>query len=326
MSPELAEKVVDRLDGAMRHVEEICLHLYGGEPLCNLPALAAMVKRAQSKGPGRFRFAVTTNGFCDSMEAIELLDAGRFQVILSIDGPADVHDTCRIAADGGRTHATVLKFLENLRTKTDCRVRGSAVVRSGWSLAEASAYLRTLPVHVIKSQAVRLPPGEHLALNEAEKMSYLRDLEEIGRQVIEELEENQVPRDDRYSSRVLQLLKGVKRRRFCGAGRTIFGITPDGKVLPCLLMHPDRDGLGHIREDPPGWLEKGRRWWSASRPKRKCRACSALPLCGGGCHALMPVCGEGECDIIRKNCEVATMIYEHFAHNREALLGLAGIV
>ena len=42
-----------------------------------------------------------------------------------------------------------------------------------------------------------------------------------------------MPRDDRYSSRVLQLLKGDRRDAFCGAGDTIFGITPSGDVLPC---------------------------------------------------------------------------------------------
>ena len=39
----------------------------------------------------------------------------------------------------------------------------------------------------------------------------------------------------------------------------------------------------------------------------------------------MPVCGDDECDLIRKNCEVATMIFERFRSNPEALLALAGI-
>lgn len=325
MTPELAARVVDALDEGLAHLESICLHLYGGEPLTNLEAMAALVERAGRKHPGRFSFAITTNGVCDSQAAFDLLEAGRFQVVLSIDGPPSVHDECRRTRDGRPTHAAVMGFLETLRARTHCRIRGSAVVRSGWSLAEASAYLHTLPVDAIKAQAVRLPQGAPYALTEAEKLAYLRDLGAIGRQVISSLEAGRTPLDDRYSSRVLQLLMGVERNSFCGAGVTTFGIAPDGAVLPCLLIEPKAALLGHVNDHPNIWLREGRRWRAAYQRKRQCRGCPALPLCGGGCPAVMPVCGVSECDLIRKNCEVATSIFEHFRDNREALLGLAGI-
>jgi hypothetical protein len=50
-----------------------------------------------------------------------------------------------------------------------------------------------------------------------------------------------------------------------------------------------------------------------------------LALCGGGCPAILPVCGAEECELVRKNCEVAVGIYDHFRANPEVLLGLAGI-
>jgi hypothetical protein len=37
------------------------------------------------------------------------------------------------------------------------------------------------------------------------------------------------------------------------------------------------------------------------------------------------VCGQGECDLIRKNCDVVRMIFRHFQHSPERLLLLAGI-
>jgi uncharacterized protein len=284
-----------------------------------------MVRRAVEKRPGRFHFAITTNGVCTSPAAIDLLEAGHFQVVLSIDGPAEVHDSCRRTVSGAPTHATVMRFLEALRSRTGCWVRGSAVVRSGWSLAEASNYLRSLPVDVIKAQAVRLPNGAPYALSGAERQAYLDDLEKVGSQVIAELEAGRPPRDDRFSSRILQLLKGVKRRSFCGAGHTGFGITPDGTILPCVLMSPVGTRLGHVNGEPALWVQAGRRWRAARRPRPECRECSALPLCGGGCHVLKPVCGEDECDLIRRNCEIAVSIFEHFRPNPEALLALAGI-
>ena len=325
MSPDLAVQVVDALDAGLAHVEAICLHLYGGEPLTNLPALEALVKRAGEKRPGRFRFAITTNGAGASPAALDLLEAGHFQIVLSIDGPAVIHDECRRTIGGAPTHASVMHFLQDVRSKTHCWVRGSSVVRSGWRLAQADAYLRTLPVNAIKAQAVRLPAGAPYTLSEAEKQAYLDDLEAAGRQVIAELEAGRPPLDDRFSSRVLQLLKGTERRSFCGAGDTAFGITPDGTVLPCVLIDPATARLGHIADEPTVWLEAGRRWLANRRTGARCKKCPALPLCGGGCPAMMPVCGDDECDLVRKNCEVAVAIYEHFRANPIALLPLAGI-
>jgi uncharacterized protein len=233
MSPEVGVRLIDVLDEGLRDVRSVCVHLYGGEPLTNLPVMAAMLERAADKPPQRFQFAITTNGTVLTDEAIRLLGKGSFQVVLSIDGPARIHDECRRTRAGEATHARVLEFLCALRSRTRCRVRGSAVVRSGWSLAEAVGYLRGLPVDTIKAQAVRGPEGTAYALSPGERDQYLRDLETIGREVISELEQGQLPKDDRFSARVLQLLAGMSRERFCAAGDTTFGITPAGGVFPC---------------------------------------------------------------------------------------------
>jgi uncharacterized protein len=325
MSSELAGRVVDALDEGLSHVKTICLHLYGGEPLTNLPAMQSLAKRAGEKAPGRFSFAITTNGTLNSPEILECLDKNDFQVVLSIDGPAEVHDECRRTKAGASTHSRVLAFLNDLHAKTRCWVRGSSVVRRGWSLAQANGYLRTLPVQAIKAQAVRLPAGAPLGLDEMEKRAYMADLEMAGRRVIADIEAGHPPLDDRFSSRVLQLLKGTPRSSFCGAGETVFGITPDGYVLPCVLIDPIQARLGHITDRPSAWVEAGQRWRGRRQPRSECRQCPALPLCGGGCPALLPVCGEDECDLIRKNCEIAVEIYEHFHSDPTKLLTLAGI-
>ena len=57
MTPRLATRVIDALDEGMQDVESICVHVYGGEPLTNLPALRAMLERTSTKRPGRFSFA-----------------------------------------------------------------------------------------------------------------------------------------------------------------------------------------------------------------------------------------------------------------------------
>jgi len=327
MSPAMAVQVVDALDRGLRHVEKISIHFYGGEPLTNVPAIEAMVNRAAEKGMGRFGFAMTTNGAIpDSQAVYELLDKGNFQIILSIDGPEQIHDQCRRTAAGEPTHEKVLKFLSGIRAHTRCWVRGSAVVRSGWGLNEAVSYLASLPVDAIKAQAVRTRDHTPYALTGFERARYLRELEEIGEFVIRELEAGRAPKDDRFSSRVLQLLAGKKRESFCGAGYTTFGITPDGVILPCILMERSGRELGHINDEGSAWLQRGMEWRERHRNRVECRDCDALVLCGGGCESVMSVCGEDECELIRKNCEVATSIYRHFRSSPIKLLALAGVV
>jgi len=325
MSPKTARRLIDTLHTGMRRVDSICVHAYGGEPLTNLPALHALVEAAGEKPAGRFSFALTTNGTLISDEIIALLNKGRFQVILSIDGPPSVHDGCRRTPAGAPTHARVMDFLSALKNRTSCWVRGSAVVRRDWRLREAGRYLRSLPVDAIKAQAVRVADSDPLALPAEQKRVYLADLEEVGRTVIRELQAGLRPLDDRFSNRVLQILKGSTRHSFCGAGHTTFGFMPDGTVTPCVLLATDDQHLGHIDADPATWIGAGQ-CWSDRRDKRAdCKTCSALPLCGGGCPAVMPVCGADECDITRKNCEIAHHIYRRFAECPDRLLPLAGI-
>ena len=326
MTPQTAEQVIDALDAALNDAETISVHLYGGEPLTNLPAVRALVERSRTMRPGRFHFAVTTNGTVTGDEVIELLGEAGFEVILSIDGPPDIHDQCRRTAGGAPTHKRVLQFLHKLRDRTDCWIRGSSVVRHGWSLSEAQAYLRTLPVDVVKAQAVRVEEESPFALQPAEKAAYLADLTAVGEQVVADLEAGRPPLDDRYSARVLQLLKGEARERFCGAGDSIFGIAPDGSIRPCLLLADEEaNTLGHVSDDPASWRAAGRRWSRAHGPREECRQCEALPLCGGGCPAMLSVCGADECELVRHNCRVARSIYHRFSDRPTDLLALAGI-
>jgi uncharacterized protein len=285
-----------------------------------------MVKRAKEKEAGRFGFIVSTNGTVLSDAVIDVLAAGKFEIELSIDGPAEIHDAYRKKVNGSPTHGDVMRFLEAVRSRTPCHVTGAAVIRSGWRLLDASNYLRTLPIHAIKAQPVRLAADTPFGLNEEEMEIYRRDLEEIGRQVIADLESGKEPMDPRFTGRIMKLImKGEGNMKYCDAGGTNLGITPTGNVLPCLLIAESSESvLGHIDDPPETWKQAGLKW--KDRPLReKCHSCSYLQLCGGGCQAVVPVCGEEECSIVSMECDVAKMIYEHYQDRPEDLLGLIGM-
>jgi len=325
LSPRHARRLVDVLPEGLPWVREFCIHFYGGEPLLNLEAIRAAVEAA-CEYDGLFTFAITTNGTIVTKEALSLLRMGKFSVVLSIDGPAWVHDSMRRTVHDEPTHAAVLEFLRHLRQEPRLPVRGSAVVRKGWTLREAEAYLRSLDVDLIKAQAVRLPADHSLMLNKRERQEYTEHLGEVADDVITGLYNGCPPRDDRFNQRVLQLLKGTRRTSFCGAAKWSFGVAADGSVLPCVLVAGiPGTVLGHLDEPPQTWVDRGKAWADANGPREECEACWALPLCGGGCPAMLNVCGEDECELTRANCELALAIYGTFCDNLVDLLGLAGI-
>lgn len=326
LSPRHAKRLIEVLPEELPLAQEFCIHFYGGEPLLNLTAIRAAVDTAASMTNHHFTFAITTNGSICSKEAFSILREGRFNVILSIDGPAHIHDAVRRTVTGKPTHARVLKFLQHLKREPKLFVRGSSVVRPGWSLREACTYLNTLQVDAIKAQAVRLPSGHELALTEKERLEYFQQLRELAGRVIDSVERREYPKDDRFNHRVLQLLRGTRRTAFCGAGRWVFGLASDGTVLPCALLAGSEEmSLGSIDEPNGNWVERGKVWAEKHGPRSECRRCWALPLCGGGCPAMIPVCGEDECEMVRVNCEMALAIYGAFRGHPEDLLTLAGV-
>jgi radical SAM protein with 4Fe4S-binding SPASM domain len=99
----------------------------------------------------------------------------------------------------------------------------------------------------------------------------------------------------------------------------------DGTMLPCVLLAGKKGtDLGNINDGV--WVTTGLKWAQGHQPRDECKSCWALPLCGGGCPAMLSVCGDDECDLVRKNCELALGIFGNFLKKPQDLLVLAGVV
>ena len=192
-------------------------------------------------------------------------------------------------------------------------------------MAEAETYLHTLDIDAIKAQAIRVKDGAPFALTPNERREYLAHLQEVGRNIVADIEAGRMPRDDRFNSRVLQLMTKSSRKTYCEAGIHNFGITPDGTLVSCILLDKDENRMGHIDDAPQTWRSAGKKWVENARHDTKCVNCDALPLCGGGCPAITPFCGESECELVKQNCIVAREIFDHFKGREQDLLGLRGI-
>lgn len=99
MSWDVAKKAVDFLNDHSTHAQNCHIGFYGGEPLINFELIKKVVKYAKEKMEG-ITFALTTNAVLMTEEIAQFFFDNDFSVIISLDGPQDVHDENRVLKDG----------------------------------------------------------------------------------------------------------------------------------------------------------------------------------------------------------------------------------
>jgi uncharacterized protein len=115
MSLEILEKTIEDAFVHGDRLNEIAIGFYGGEPLIEFNLLKAAVNFADKMcGGKKVRFSITTNAtLIDEKKACFLRDAG-FAVLVSIDGPKDMHDRHRVYSNGEGSYDSALKGLKTL--------------------------------------------------------------------------------------------------------------------------------------------------------------------------------------------------------------------
>lgn len=98
--------------------ERLTIGFYGGEPLLQFPLIRAVVDYARASctcGCDRLLFAMTTNLTAASTDALHFLADNDFSLLVSLDGPAAVHDRYRVTSRGAGSFRPVLDNLELLK-------------------------------------------------------------------------------------------------------------------------------------------------------------------------------------------------------------------
>jgi len=115
MSRETAKKAVDWFLGISEKAEiERAITFYGGEPLLNFDLIKWVVDYIKEKGL-KVHHAMTTNGtLLGDSKIVNFLIDNEVDILVSLDGPADVHDECRVFASGGGTHDVIMKNMKKI--------------------------------------------------------------------------------------------------------------------------------------------------------------------------------------------------------------------
>ena len=119
MDIQTAKRGVDFLLRHSGNVKTPIIGFYGGEPFLEFEMMKEIIKYAREKAGGKFvGFTVTTNGSLLTEDKVKFLEEYSVIVMISLDGPKEVHDKNRImAANGKGSYERVINNIEYLYDK-----------------------------------------------------------------------------------------------------------------------------------------------------------------------------------------------------------------
>ncbi len=326
MTLETARKALDLLEppGPWR------VGFFGGEPLLAWDLVREVTELARARADRlgtRVRFSVTTNGTLLDEERARFLAGHGFSLIVSLDGPKELHDRERLTAVPQRSQRTQsLKGADEVPSSVNsvpsvasrCGNGSFEQVRRGLDAAAAAGLGARTTLRATF-------PLTRPAL--AERLEFLNGLADSGlaravsvepawpapSETGEGVQLGALPSEYLSAARwAVARLRAGRRVRYhhlqkalervllrrpagteCGAGFGYLEVAPSGDIHAC---HKETGGaIGHVDS---GVSERLRAPWRENRryARRGCESCWARNVCGGGCRAESI---EHTCDIAR---------------------------
>lgn len=114
MSADIAKKAIDYFMSGSVQSEHRSIGFYGGEPLAVFNQIKDLIYYVNTNYEETVSFNMTTNGTLLSDEISSFLIENNISIMVSIDGPENLHDKMRIFQDGRGSYKKIINNLNNL--------------------------------------------------------------------------------------------------------------------------------------------------------------------------------------------------------------------
>lgn len=292
-SREVADAMIDWL--LAQPGREKGIGFFGGEPLLEWDLMLWTMQQARRRAAGAgqsFTFSVTTNGTLLTEEMADALAENRCGVLLSIDGPPDLHDRMRVHPNGAGSYAAAERAARMLIDRLD-RLP-SLTARATWHpLAHQQG--RRAAEHLVDMgfPDVALCPVDE-ADYEAAGEAYVQAERDLADWFIERTRQGRMPPLS-FTTRYLRLIYDHRvlnryqpQLTLCGAGKGMLGVGPDGGLYPCHRFaetpYLQRFRLGDVWSGPSAERDKFEflNVYQFEFPF-ECTKCPAWPYCTPPC-------------------------------------------
>lgn len=330
MSFEVGKQALDFLvenSGNRRNLE---VDFFGGEPLMNFEVVKQLVAYGRSleeEHNKKFRFTLTTNGVLLDDEVMEFANREMANVVLSIDGRKEVHDTMRPTRNGKGSYDLIIdkfKKFAKLRAGKSYYVRGT-FTHDNLDFSKDVLHLADEGFDQISVEPVVGPEEERYTIKEADLPKIMEEYDLLAKEIIKREKEG---KGFTFFHFMIDLTGGpcvAKRLSGCGSGTEYLAVTPWGDLYPChQFVGEDDFAVGTVfdgvtRQDIVSEFKK-----TSVYSKEDCRDCFARFYCSGGCSANSyklngTINGTYEvgCKLERKRVECALMVKAALADQSE---------
>ena len=298
MSPEIAVSAIDWMakQAVKCGKKTLDVHFFGGEPFTAPELIDVAVHRTRSIANEcglTSRFEVATNGVF-SKERARFVGDYFDTVVLSIDGPPEIHDFQRPRKNGlGSFEATAAtaRTLRNAPCKMCFR---SCITQNSVELMEEIAgwLCKTFSPSSITFEILQQTPQSEAAGLKAPNPYRFASNYYRAKRVTEKYGVTPI-----YAASLIEL----QRLSFCPVGNDTVIVSPDGRLSACYLLAGEWKARGMDLDI--GFLSKGEMNLDVDKifhlrktasEKPRCDRCFCRWSCAGGCHVnqTYPGCGD----------------------------------
>jgi len=283
MTREVAESAARLLEGG----GPWRVGFFGGEPMLAWESVVAGVEAARErakKAGARVRFSITTNGTLVTPERARFLKDNGFSVILSLDGPKELHDRERKLRGGSSGSYDLAR--EGLSILADAGLGARVTLRATFPMnrPRLSARLGHLNSLADKglARAVSVEPAWPGRDERTDMTSLEGEYLDAARWAEGRIAAGRQVRFHHLTKALERILLRRPAGTECGAGFGYIEVAPSGEIHAC---HKGMGGsVGHVKT---GISERLRAPWRENRwyGREGCARCWARNVCGGGCRA-----------------------------------------
>ncbi len=264
---------------------------FGGEPLTNLPLIREIVEWAEplfaARGK-RLDFSMTTNATLLDERTIDFLQAHRFSIAVSIDGPKAVHDRNRITVGGQGSYETVARKVRLLLGAYKVRPIGARVTLTRGTTDVIGIWdhlFNELGFAEVGFAPVTAGDVADYNLREEELAEVFAGMKALGERYVEAACEGRNIGFSNLHQLLTDIHEGTKKALPCGAGYSMVAIDRDGDVNLChRFTGSEMRTFGNVGK---GLDRAGLGEFLGQRLEREgtgCATCRIRNLCSGGCY------------------------------------------
>lgn len=286
-----ARAAIDLLFAQAASRDRVNVVFFGGEPLTNMPLIRQAADHAEARAAETGKtvdFSLTTNATLLTEEIADWLDAHRFGLTVSMDGPRAMHDQNRRTVGGRGTYDVVAAKVRMLLARYRSRPVGARVTLTAGVtdvLAIHDHLINDLGFAEVGFGPATSGPIAVFNLQPDMLKSVFEDMKTLGRRYVEAAIRGENIGFSNMHQLLTDIAQGMKKAVPCGAGLGLLAVDKAGDLHLChRFVGSSQPTYGNVTTgiDVPklaAFVEGAQ-----DRSGFGCKTCRIRSICAGGCY------------------------------------------